>query len=91
MCEGSQRVGAVGSSAPLHMAEAKEVNREGGGKVCGVHCIGCGEAVQEAAMGYGTGAADTTDGEWCLQRLDVVQEGGVVNGMEGARVVPICE
>lgn len=62
--KGSQGVRAVGGAAPLHMAKTEEVNRESGREICRVHSIGCGEAVEKAAVGYCTRSADTTDGEW---------------------------
>ena len=62
--KGSQRVRAVGGAAPLHMAKAEEVNRESGGEIGRIQSIGGGEAVEKAAVGYCTRAADTTDGEW---------------------------
>ena len=92
--DGDVGPGAVGvwtvcSSAALHVAKAKEINWEGWGEVSGVHAIGGREAVEGSTVGHSAGATDASDGEGRWKWLQVIEEGGVTNGVEGACIVPV--
>ena len=40
-------------------------------------------------MGDCAGTADTTDGEGVRERGQIVEQGGIINSVEGAGVIPV--